>query len=191
LCSGHDDQARGKPIHDDWRPWKCQPCPFFAALRYRRLSGTFAPLDVSTGTPYEQNNIANSCGRAFTTGSSENSEPHRMPSRLWVPADVLQPRQPLLPPPSAPRGRHGPAGSVLASVGEPVDDPKGGEETGTRTCANNRSRQLAWTGRGRGAVPLIGPRSAVGRPSVVAKMRPAQKSTPRNTMPVAQQVAKP
>ena len=37
-----------------------------------------------------------------------------------------------------------------------------------------------WTDRGRGAVSLIGPRSAVGRPSVVSKMRPAQKSTPRN-----------
>ena len=138
------------------------------------------PSTARPGCHIEQNNIANSCGRAFTTESSEHSEPHRMPSRLWVPADVLQPRQPLLPPPSAPRGRHGPAGSVLASVGEPVDDPKGGEETGTRTCGNHQSRQRAWTGRGRGAGPLIGPRSAVRRPSVVAKIRPAQKA-PRAT----------
>ena len=138
------------------------------------------PLTARPGPHIEQNNIANSCGRAFTTESSEHSEPHRMPSRLWVPADVLQPRQPLLPPPSAPRGRHGPAGSALASVGEPVDDPKGGEETGTRTCGNHQSCQRAWTGLGRGTVPLIGPRSAFRRPSVVAKIRPAQKA-PRAT----------
>ena len=150
------------------------------------------PSTARPGCHIERNNIANSCGRAFTTESSEHSEPHRIPSRIWVPADVLQPRQPLLPPPSAPRGRHGPpAGSALASVGEPVDDPEGGEETGTRTCGALESRQRAWEDRGRGAVPLIGPRSAVRRPSVVSKMRPAQKSTLRNTMPVAQQVAKP
>jgi len=53
------------------------------------------------------------------------------------------------------------------------------------------SRPRMWADRERGAVPLVGPRSAVRRPSVVAKIQPANKSTLRNTMPVAQQVAKP
>jgi hypothetical protein len=49
------------------------------------------PSTARPGRHIEQSNTANSCGRAFMTESSENSEPHRMPSRLWVPADVLQP----------------------------------------------------------------------------------------------------
>ena len=73
----------------------------------------------------------------------------------------------------------------------PVDDPEGGEETGNSTCGAHESRPRIWAGRGRGAVPLTGPRSAVRRPSVVAKIQPANKITLRNTMPVAQQVAKP
>ena len=139
-----------------------------------------APSRARPGHRRTKHQIGNQCDAPWMAESSENSEPHRMPSRLWVPGNVLQPRQPVLPPPSAPRGRHGPAGSALASVGEPGDDPKGGEETGTRTCGNHQSCQRAWTGLGRGAVPLIGPRSAVRRPSVVAKIRPAQKA-PRAT----------